>query len=428
MEALRTHVAGVDVHKEVLAITVLIEDKEGSVQEIQFNSKTFTEDLIKCGRRFLDLGVKEVAMESTGVYWKPLYNVWHPMGIKLTIGQAAHIKNVPGRKTDMNDSEWIARLHRYGLIRASLIPQGEFQRIRLFSRHRTHLIGDLNRVKNRIQKTLEDGNIKWGTIVSNVFGKSGLKILRLLADGVTDAVTLSLAVTTRIKRKDEIRKSLTNCFTKEHCLLLSELMEQYDHIQVKISKADEQLGKMVKPYRHLIDELKKIPGIDEVLAQGILSEATNDMSHFANERSFAAWAGVAPGNNESAGKKKRSKCRPGNPYLRKLLVQAAHGAVRKKRSFFFSKFNKLKFRLGSANKAKVAIANRMARSLYYILGGDNYIELSYSKAIQNQMTERKVKNLLAQLKLLGVSCRLEKHELIATNTTKVTTDGVALSQ
>ena len=114
MEALRTHVAGVDVHKEVLAITVLIEDKEGSVQEIRFNCKTFTEDLIKCGRKFLDLGVKEVAMESTGVYWKPLYNVWNPMGICLTVGQAGHIKNVPGRKTDMNDSQWIARLHRYG--------------------------------------------------------------------------------------------------------------------------------------------------------------------------------------------------------------------------------------------------------------------------------------------------------------------------
>lgn len=313
METLRTHVAGIDVHKEVLAITVLIGDTESSVEEIQFNSKTFTEDLIKCGRKFLDLGVKDIAMESTGVYWKPLYNVWSPMGIHLTIGQASHIKNVPGRKTDMNDSQWIARLHRYGLIRASLIPDGEFQRIRLFSRHRTYLIGDLNRVKNRIQKTLEDGNIKWGTIVSDVFGKSGLKILRHLADGVTDAVTLSLAVTTKIKRKDEIRKSLTNCFTKEHCLLISELMEQYDHIQGKISKADEQLSKMVKPYRHLIDELKKIPGIDEVLAQSILSEATNDMSHFANERAFAAWAGVAPGNNESAGKKKDQSVDPAIP-------------------------------------------------------------------------------------------------------------------
>ena len=157
-------------------------------------------------------------MESTGVYWKPLYNVWHPMGIKLTIGQAAHIKNVPGRKTDMNDSEWYSPFTSLWSYKSFIdTSKGEFQRIRLFSRHRTHLIGDLNRVKNRIQKTLEDGNIKWGTIVSNVFGKSGLKILRLLADGVTDAVTLSLAVTTRIKRKDEIRKSLTNCFTKEHC-------------------------------------------------------------------------------------------------------------------------------------------------------------------------------------------------------------------
>ena len=304
MEALRTHVAGVDVHKEMLAITVL-RGAAGEVPEaLQFECQTFTEDLMACGLKLLELGVKDVAMESTGVYWKPLHNTWSPMGLKLTVAQAAHVKNVPGRKTDMNDSHWLAELHRFGLIRASFIPEDQFQRMRLLSRHRTNLTSDLARIKNRVQKTLEDGNIKWGSIVSDVFGKSGLAILRLLASGQTDAGKLTLAVTTKIKRIEDARKALTNCFTREHCFLIKELMDQYDHLQKKLVTIDNELFDKVKPYRHLVDELKRIPGIDDVLAIGIIAEATTDMSNFEDERKFAAWAGVAAGNNESAGKKK----------------------------------------------------------------------------------------------------------------------------
>lgn len=304
MEALRTHVAGVDVHKEMLAITVL-RGKANEVPEVlQFECQTFTEDLIACGQKLLQLGVKDVVLESTGVYWKPIHNTWSPMGLKLTVAQAAHVKNVPGRKTDMKDSHWLAELHRFGLIRASFIPEDQFQRMRLLSRHRTNLTSDLARIKNRVQKTLEDGNVKWGSIVSDVFGKSGLAILRLLAKGQTDAGQLTLAVTTKIKRREEARKALTNCFTKEHCLLIKELMDQYDHLREKILVIDNALFDKVQPYSHLVDELKKIPGIDDVLAIGILAEATADMSNFEDARKFAAWAGVAAGNNESAGKKK----------------------------------------------------------------------------------------------------------------------------
>lgn len=304
MQAIRTHVAGVDVHKEVLAITVLRGKADESPEVIQFECKTFTEDLMACGYKLLELGIKHVAMESTGVYWKPMHNVWSPMGIDITVGQAAHVKNVPGRKTDMNDSHWLAELHRFGLIRPSFIPEDQFQRMRLLSRHRTNLVSDLSRIKNRVQKILEDGNIKWGSIVSNVFGKSGLAVLRLLADGVTDAARLSSAVTTKIRRREEARKSLTNCFTREHCLLIRELMDQYDFLENKITLIENELFDLAKPYHHLVDRLKEIPGIDDALAMGILSEATADMSNFEDERKFAAWAGVAAGNNESAGKKK----------------------------------------------------------------------------------------------------------------------------
>ena len=304
MEVIKERVAGVDVHKEVLAITVLISEPGKKVKKYQFESKTFTEDLIQTGRKLLDMGVKHVAMESTGVYWKPVYNVWSPMGLHLTIGQAAHMKNVPGRKTDMSDCDWFAELHRFGLIRPSMIPEDTFQQLRMISRHRTNLVHDIARVKNRVQKTLEDGNIKWGSVASDVFGKSGVQILRLLADEVMDADTLSSAVTTRIKKKELVRKSLTNCFTKRHCFLIKQLMAQYDHLNRQIAMVDEELHHLCEPYSELIEELTKIPGINEVLAQGILGEATNNMEYFKDERRFAAWAGVASGNNESAGKKK----------------------------------------------------------------------------------------------------------------------------
>ena len=297
MQALRTHVAGIDVHKEVLVITVLIGAADAEPQATQFECATFTEDLMKMGKRLLELGVTEVALESTGVYWKPVYNVLDPMGIRVTVGNAGHIKNVPGRKTDINDSHWIAQLHRFGLIRASFVPGSEWQRMRLLSRHRTNLVDDLSRVKNRVQKVLEDGNVKIGSVVSDVFGVAGLEVLRLIADGVLHPDTLAAAVKTNIKRKEEVRKSLTHCLTRDHCFVISELLKQHDELREKIEEVERELTDKVQPYAHLIEKLKEIPGLDQISAIAILSETTNDMSHFKDERRFAAWAGVAPGNN-----------------------------------------------------------------------------------------------------------------------------------
>jgi len=300
MKALRTKVAGVDVHKEMLAITVLIGEADSEPEAQQFECQTFTEDLMKAGLKLRELGIVEVAMESTGIYWKPIYNVWRPMGLNLTVAQAAHVKNVPGRKTDMNDSHWLATLHRFGLIRASFIPDDIFQRMRLLSRHRTNLVEDQARVKNRV----EDSNIKWGVIASDVFGKSGIQILNAISDGVTDAGQLASMVTTKIKRIEETTKALTNCLNSDHVFVIKKLMDQYHYLQSQIKDLENELVEKVKPYAHLVTKLDEIPGIDKVLAIGILAEATDDMSHFADERKFAAWAGVASGNNESAGKKK----------------------------------------------------------------------------------------------------------------------------
>lgn len=304
MKALKTHVAGVDVHKDILAITIMIGSGDEDPKVEHLECSTMTDDLRACGIVLLEKGVRDVAVESTGQYWKPVYNVWEPLGLKVIVGNASHIKNVPGRKTDVKDSEWIAGLHRYGLIRPSFVPEGIYQRLRLLSRHRTNLVQDLGRVKNRVEKVLQDGNIKWSSIVSDTFGVAGVKILDLIADGVTNAQTLAASVTTRIKRKEDVVRALTNCLTNEHIFVLQRLMGQYRYIQAQILEMENEMTEKMLPYAHLIDELDKIPGIDKVLAMAIIAEATTDMSSFPDERRFAAWAGVAPGNNESAGKKK----------------------------------------------------------------------------------------------------------------------------
>jgi transposase len=301
---IKTQVAGVDVHKDILAITVMIgpEDQEPKIEH--FECSTMTDDLKAMGITLKSLGVTDVAVESTGVYWKPVFNVWEPLGLKVIIGNASHIKGIPGRKTDIKDSEWIAQLHRFSLIKPSFVPEGVYQRLRLLSRHRTNLVGDLSRVKNRLEKVLQDGNIKWSSVVSDTFGVAGVAIIDLIADGVTDAQTLASSVKTKIRKKEDAKKALTNCLTTEHIFVLGELMVQYRDLKKRILETENQLTEKILPYADLVEELDKIPGIDKVLAMGIISEATADMSSFKDGRSFAAWAGVASGNNESGGKKK----------------------------------------------------------------------------------------------------------------------------
>jgi transposase len=207
MKALRTHVAGVDVHKDILAISTMIGEADQEPRVEHFECSTMTDDLKAMGLVLLEKGVRDVAMESTGVYWKPVYNVWEPMGLKCTIGNASHIKNVPGRKTDTKDSQWIAQLHRFGLIRPSFVPDGVFQRLRLLSRHRTNLVDDLARVKNRVEKVLQDGNIKWSSIVSETFGAAGVKILDLIADGVSSPTPIWWKHSTRFQGSTKFLRS-----------------------------------------------------------------------------------------------------------------------------------------------------------------------------------------------------------------------------
>jgi transposase len=303
MEAILTHVAGVDVHKEILAITALIGRADEKPKAEHWTCSTYTQDLEECGKKLLSMGIHHVAMESTGVYWKPIYNVWKPLGLLITVGNATHMKNVPGRKTDVKDSQWIAELHRNGLIRSSFIPEPEFQKLRLMNRHRTNLVEDIARIKNRVQRVLEDGNVKLGSVLSDVFGVAGIAVLDAITCGVTNAEELAARITTRIERKEEVVKSLKNCLCEEHRFVIQQLMLQYLDLKQRLDEIEKELDKHMRPHNNLIERLDKIPGINQITARGIVAEASTNMNAFGEDRRFAAWAGVAPGNNESAQKK-----------------------------------------------------------------------------------------------------------------------------
>ena len=307
MQVLFPAVAGIDVHKEKLAITVLIGPADLEPQVHQFESSTFTEDLMILGLKLQEFGVTHVAMESSGIYWKPLYHVLKPMGFQITLGNAAHMKNVPGRKTDMKDSHWIACLHRNGLIRPSYIPEAQYQELRLLTRHRQHLVDDSSRIKNRVIKILEDANIKLSSVLSDVFGVSGMAILENIAKGVTDKHPLAALAKTNLKHKEDLPRALHNTLTQTQCFLIKELLDQFKHLAQLIDQTQTQIAAKLLPHQDLMGKLIEVPGIDQTLAQAILAEATADMSHFKDDKRFAAWAGVAPGNNESGGKKKELK-------------------------------------------------------------------------------------------------------------------------
>lgn len=299
--------AGVDVHKEKLSIAVVKGDDPNKLEIVKWESKTFTEDLADAGRKLLSLGVTEVAMESTGIYWRPVYKVWSSLGLIITLGNAYHMKNVPGRKTDEKDSEWIAQLHRSGLIRSSYIPDEEFQELRSLTRHRDNIVNDQARIKNRIQKILEDGNIKLTSVISDVFGVAGRKVLTGIIEGKDDPDELVALVKTNVKAKKEaIRKSLVHTLGSYHRLILKQLYSQYLYNEQLIFELDREIYDKTKKHEKLIKKLDAIPGIDRRSAEKILAEATTNMENFKDAKSFAAWCGVAPGNNESAGKKKES--------------------------------------------------------------------------------------------------------------------------
>ena len=402
MDELHERCAGLDVHKETVVACARL-GKDHTTQTFA----TTTIGLLALADWLEKHGCSHVAMEATGVYWKP---VWHVLEdrFELLLANAAHVKNVPGRKTDVKDAEWLADLLAHGLIRSSFVPPKPVQQMRDLTRTRKQLAREMTRHVQRIHKVLEDANVKVTSVLSDVMGVTGRRILEALIEGVDDPKQLAELRSSRVKASErKFVDALTGYVTEHHRFLLRMHLDQIESIRRAIEAVEGQLGDQLEPFRAQQELLMTTPGVGEITAQVVLAEIGVDMGRFPSADHLVSWAGLCPRNDESAGKRRSTRIRKGAPWLKEILVQAAWAAVRTKNSYLRAMYLRLKGRRGP-KKAIVAVAASMLRSIYHMLkhgtpyhdlGPDHLDKLRSVKAIQ-RMTRR--------IEAMGYSVTLQK--------------------
>lgn len=404
MEVLIERGAGADVHKKSVTVCVMTTEGRKVVHLVQ-RFGTFHDELLQLRAWLVEMRVTHVAMESTGEYWKPVYEVLEG-AVQLVLANAQHVKNVPGRKTDREDAVWLARLLRHGLLRASFVPKQAIRDLRDLTRLRRKVIEMSARVENRTQKVLEACGIKLGSVATDVFGVTGRAILGELAENHTDPQVLAdLAKGSLKEKKHELTRALQGSFTEHDAALLKHQLTLHDQLQQRRDQIEMQLVEATKPYDQVLTRLDEMPGVSREVAMEILGEIGDDMSPWPNEDCFSAWAGLCPGNHESAGKRKNIGVRKGDPFLKSVLVQAATCAVKTKGTFYQAKFIRLCKGRGYG-RAIVAIAHTMLIAIYHMIRRDEpYRELG-AEAVAKRSAAAQTKSLVKQLQRLGYAVEL----------------------
>jgi transposase len=372
MKMLHKRCAGLDVHKrEVVACLRTVARGKASHEVRRF--PTTTQGLMELADWLEDAKCTHVAMEATGVYWKP---VWHILENRfaLILANAAHIKGVPGRKSDVIDAIWIADLLAHGLIRASFVPPQPVQELRDLTRTRKQLTREIVQHTQRIQAVLEEANIKLSSVISDVLGKSGQRILKAIIAGETDSARLAELGGSRLSAsRTELTAALHGHVREHHRFLLARHLETIEHLETTIAAFDARIEAALEPFRGAIERLTEIPGLSTTSAQILLAEIGTDMSQFPTAGHLLSWAGLVPRLDESAGKRRSTRVKKGAPWLKPVLVQCAWAAVRKKDSYFQAKFQRLKARCGP-KKAVVAIAASMLTTAYHMLADGTFYQ------------------------------------------------------
>ena len=420
MEVIYRRCAGLDVHeKSVFVCARIMRGKEVEIIEATF--PTFTQDLEELKAWLLRNRIHRVAMESTGVYWIPVWNILeHPRGkFDLVLLNPQHVKALPGHKTDRVDAARIAELAQYDLVRPSFVPPPEIRELRDLMRRRLHVVQDRNRVSNRIHRLLELQNIKLSSVLGKVTGVTSRSILEALAtEGTMKPEAFALLAThKRVRSKREQLARALRCQPTEHFrFLLRELLEELDHLTGKIKLLEIRIAERMQPYQELTERLCQMPGIDRITAWTVISEIGVDMSRFPASGNLASWCGLCPGNAASAGKRHSGRTSKGNRYIRRVLVQAAWAAARinRKRNFFTAFFYRISNRAGM-KKAAVAVAHRMLTIMYSMIrNGSSYREngVDYFDRLHPVRTANR---LTARLERLGFYVRLEPKLLPETS-------------
>lgn len=408
MERMFEVAAGIDVHRDTVVVS-LRRRRNGMTDETETKTfETFQDELAAMSTWLREQGVEVVGLESTGVYWQPVVREIQksvPRAV-LWLVNPAHVKKVPGRKTDVTDSQWLSKLVMYGLISPSFLASADLQELRKLTRHRTKLTQDQTRYKNRILKELESGGIKVATVCSDVLGRTGRALLDAMLNGTVldQAAIEKLARGTLRSKVPLLLRAVQSPLTPSTIVVLRQLLRRLDDLTKDIADLESEIRRLVQPMAADVERIKEIPGIDEVAAAAVLAETGPDMSVFPSVKHLASWGGLSPGSEESAGKSKQAPTRKGNKYLRTILVQAAMSAKQTKGSFWQTKFRRLA-RLGP-KKAAVAIARSLLGVIFHMLAdGTPYREPDTVPPPPHRLRAR-VANLTAQLKALGFEVAL----------------------
>jgi transposase len=405
--------AGLDVHKETVVACVRRAESKGKVQPQTRTFGTMTTQLLELSDWLAEQGVTHVAMESTGVYWKPIWNLLEDQ-FQILLVNAQHIKQVPGRKTDVKDAEWIAQLLQHGLLRGSFVPATPQRELRELTRQRRQLIHTKAAVANRIQKVLEDANIKLASVATDVLGVSGRDMLRALIAGQEDARVLAELARRKLRAKiPELRLALHGRVTEPHRFLLRLLLEEVEQHEAWIARLSERIQEVLPaPFAAAVQRLATIPGIDERAAENILAEIGVDMDQFASAAHLASWTGMCSGNRESAGKRQSGRTTKGNRWLRTTLVQVAWAASHTKNTYLAAQYRRLAGRRGK-KRALVALGHTILVIIYHVLKDHStYRELG-ADYFDRLDTERLTRSLVRRLERLGHKVTLAPDETAA---------------
>ena len=412
MQTLVERGCGLDVHQATVVACLLHVRKDGRVQKQIRTFGSTTRELVCLCEWLRSEGCTHVAMESTGVYWKPVYAILEG-AFQIVVANAQQVKKVPGRKTDVKDAEWIADLRCHGLLRSSFVPPKSIRELRDLTRYRRKLVESQAAERNRLLKLLESANIKLSSVATDVFGVSGRLMLKALVEGKASLAEMAELAKGKLRNKiPQLRLALEGKLEEHHRFLLQLQQDRLDAAGRDLATLEQRIQQKLEPYAPQVARLQEIPGVDWTLAAVIIAELGIDMSVFQSVPQLASWAGVCPGNNESAGKRKSSCIPKGNVYLKTALVEAANAAARTKGTYLRDKFYRLKARRGY-KRAVVAIAHKILVSIYYMFSqqvsyndlGDLYLD----KLNKNHLT----RNLVHRLERLGYSVTLTLQQIAA---------------
>jgi transposase len=401
--------AGLDVHKETVVACVRKVQGGTTHKEIR-TFRTETSGLLALADWLTDERVTHAAMESTGIYWKPIWNILEGV-LPLLLVNAEHIKQVPGRKTDVKDAEWIAQLLQCGLLKASFVPERPVRDLRDLTRQRVQLVRQKVQVANRIQKTLEDANIKLASVASDVLGASGRDMLRAIIGGEGDPVVLANLARQRLRDKiPQLQEALLGEVTDHHRFLLRMLLEQVEFLEGQIARLSARITEVLPaPFAEAMGRLETIPGIDRRAAQNIVAEIGCDLAPFKNAGHLASWVGICPGNHESAGKRRSGRTTKGNAWLRVTLVQCAWAASHTKDTYLSAQYKRLAARRGK-KRALVAVGHTLLGIVYAVLKKKGAYQELGADYLDRQDKSKLTARLLKRLEKLGVKVTVEPAE------------------